>query len=72
MTAAVASLRGFWAALRSDLMLFWVLPVPLLAAAALRLLLPLAEGWICLLYTSCSSPSPCSWPSICWSGGRRP
>ena len=46
MTAAVASLRGFWAALRSDLMLFWVLPVPLLAAAALRLLLPLAEGWI--------------------------
>lgn len=44
MTATAASLRGLWAALRSDLMLFCVLPVPLLAAIALRTLLPLAEG----------------------------
>ena len=43
MKALSASLRGLCHTLRSDLMLFWVLPVPLLAALALRVLLPLAE-----------------------------
>lgn len=44
MRALSASLGGLVRTLRADLMLFFMLPVPLLAAVAFRVLVPIVEG----------------------------
>lgn len=44
MRALSSSLGGFVRTLRADLMLFFMLPVPLLAVVAFRVLIPIVEG----------------------------
>lgn len=44
MKALSASLGGLVRTLRADLMLFFMLPVPLLAVVAFRILIPMGEG----------------------------
>lgn len=46
MKAMTASLGSLLRALRSDLMLFFMLPVPLLCAVAFRVLAPMGEEWL--------------------------